>query len=67
MDEDRAAFLRMRIRELEYEVRVTNEVLRDRKAKLTLAKNELFELTYHTPIWWAESARLMERDDAETV
>ena len=67
MDEDRAAFLRMRIKELEYEVKVANELLRDRKSKLTLAKNELFELTYHTPIWWAESARLMEAEDAETV
>ena len=67
MSENRAASLRRRIRELENEVRVANELLRDRRSKLTLAKNELFELTYPMSIWWDESVQLMEAKDDTTL
>ena len=67
MSENRAASLRRRIRELENEVRVANELLRDRRSKLTLAKNELFELTYPMSIWCDESVQLMEAKDDTTL
>jgi len=67
MSEKHKEVLQLRIRELEHEIRYLEHDLIEKRKKLALAKQELFELAWPITIWEDESLHLTEANDAEAI